>query len=87
MDGEEIQEALDRLGFCVGTGAACTQASKSPSRALMSMGIASEDIFSAIRFSMGPRETPEGLAELTQCLQEWIPRLRQGEFPKRAESC
>jgi len=85
MDGEEIQDALDRLGICVGTGAACAQRTKTPSRALRAMGVSSRDLFGAIRFSLGPLESAEELGEVVQCLEHWIPRLREGEFPKRAE--
>jgi len=84
MDGEEIQDALDRLGVCVGTGAACAQRNKTPSRSLKAMGVSSRDIFGAIRFSLGPHENKEELAEVIHCLEQWIPKLREGEFPKRA---
>lgn len=87
MDGEEIQDALDRLGICVGTGAACAQRTKTPSRTLRAMGVSSRDLFGAIRFSLGPLESPEELGEVIQCLEHWIPRLREGEFPKREEPC
>ena len=70
----------------MGTGAACASVSGKPSPTLLSMGYSSAEIGGSIRFSMGPNEAEDTVIRLATTLREWIPKLRKGEFPPRADS-
>ena len=87
VEGDDLQEALYRLGFCVGTGAACNSHNKKPAPSLLEMGFSPSEIAGSCRISLEPGECPEAIEQLGMCLAEWIPRLRKGEFPKRPTSC
>jgi cysteine desulfurase len=62
IDGETLVGKLDRAGFAVASGAACSSARPEPSHVLMAMGVAPELARGAVRVSLG-RETTEQQAE------------------------
>jgi cysteine desulfurase len=51
------QKQLDRLGFSVGTGAACSTHSQQPSLGLMALGLSQEETHRVIRISSGWENT------------------------------
>lgn len=52
-EGESLLIALDRKGFCVSTGSACSAGALGASHVLMALGIDVQTAQSAIRFSFG----------------------------------
>lgn len=58
IDGETLVGKLDRAGFAVASGAACSSAKVEPSPVLMAMGVVPELARGAVRVSLG-RETTE----------------------------
>lgn len=53
IDGETLVGRLDRAGFAVASGAACSSANPEPSHVLQAMGIAPELARGAVRLSLG----------------------------------
>lgn len=66
--------ALDKLGFAVASGSACSSASSEPSHVLLAMGIDPDLARGAIRVSFNTDNTKtqveEFLTALTQALQD-----------------
>jgi len=53
IDGETLVGKLDRAGFAVASGSACSSANPEPSRTLLAMGVAPELARAAVRVSVG----------------------------------
>jgi cysteine desulfurase len=53
IDGETLVGKLDRAGFAVAAGAACSSANPEPSRVLLAMGVPSALARGAVRVSLG----------------------------------
>ena len=77
IEGETLVMALDRKGFAVASGSACSSDSTEPSHVLMAMGIASDLARGAIRVSFGANNTTEQLNAFLTVLQSEVQRLRQ----------
>ena len=54
VDGEAIVTELDRRGFAVASGSACTASTLEPSHVLAAMGLAHDVARATIRISLGP---------------------------------
>ncbi len=77
IDGETLVMALDRAGFAVASGSACSSDSAEPSPVLLAMGVERELARCAVRISLG-RENEMGQVErFLQVLQEEIFRLKR----------
>jgi cysteine desulfurase len=75
IDGETLVGKLDRAGFAVASGAACSSASPEPSHVLMAMGVTPELARGAVRVSLG-RETTEGeIRDFLSALTETVFQL------------
>lgn len=59
---------LDRLGFAVSTGSACSSGREEPSHVLRAMGISSDDAGRALRFSAGWETTQDDWRALLQAI-------------------
>lgn len=77
IDGEALVIGLDRAGFAVGAGAACSSGSTEPSATLLAMGIAPEIGRGAVRFSLGAANTMQQVDEFLDALAGEITRLRR----------
>jgi cysteine desulfurase len=77
IEGETLVMALDRKGFAVASGSACSSDSTEPSHVLMAMGIAPDLARGAIRVSFGANNTTEQLNAFLTVLQSEVNRLRQ----------
>jgi cysteine desulfurase len=77
VDGQSLVVALDLKGIAVSTGSACSSGSLEPSHVLMAMGLASEWLRGALRFSLGCNNTPQEVDSLLQLLPSIVDRLRQ----------
>lgn len=57
LDGETLVAKLDRAGYAVASGAACSSANPEPSHVLLAMGVAQETARGAVRISLGEQNT------------------------------
>lgn len=76
LDGETLVARLDRAGYAVASGAACSSANPEPSRVLLAMGIAPDLARGAIRVSLGPQNTATELAGFLQALAATVSNLQ-----------
>ena len=76
IDGETLIIELDKLGFGVAAGAACSSANPEPSATLLAMGIAPESARGAVRFSLGAANTTHNVDAFLMALQGAVQRLR-----------
>jgi cysteine desulfurase len=82
-DGEEIVLSLDRAGFAVSTGAACSSGAVSPSHVLVAMGLAPDRVQGSIRVSLGRSTTAEHTASFARALRDAVESSRA---KKRSEA-
>lgn len=59
LDGETLVGQLDRAGYAVASGAACSSANPEASHVLRAMGVAPELARGAVRISLGAANTLE----------------------------
>jgi cysteine desulfurase len=77
IDGETLVIELDKAGFAVASGAACSSTSPEPSATLLAMGIAPELARGAIRVSFGAQNTAGEVEDFLQVLGATVSRLRR----------
>ena len=77
IDGETLVAKLDRAGFAVASGAACSSASPEPSHALVAMGVESELARGALRVSLGRDTTEQLVRDFLLALAETVFQLRR----------
>lgn len=77
IDGETLVSQLDRAGYAVASGAACSSASPEPSHVLRAMGVAPEMARGAVRISLGAGNSAEQMEGLVVTLQSTVARLRK----------
>lgn len=77
IEGETLVMALDRQGFAVASGSACSSDSTEPSHVLLSMGVNPDLARGAIRVSLGQDNQPEQVAAFLQTLARELTRLRK----------
>lgn len=77
IDGETLVIELDKAGFAVAAGAACSSASTEPSATLLAMGVAPDVARGAVRFSLGAANTPQQVEEFLGVLAATVTRLRR----------
>lgn len=74
--GETLVIGLDKAGFAVAPGAACSSANPEPSATLIAMGVDPELALGAVRFSLGAGNTQPQIDEFLQALKSVVTRLR-----------
>ena len=77
IEGETLVVALDRKGYAVASGSACSSDSTEPSAVLLAMGVQEELARGAVRLSLGQQNTAQQVADFLQQLQQEITRLKQ----------
>ena len=77
IDGEALVIELDKLGYAVAAGAACSSTSSEPSATLLAMGVAPAVARGAVRFSLGAGNTAEQVDGFLTALAAVAQRLRQ----------
>ena len=77
IEGETLVVALDRKGFAVASGSACSSDSTEPSAVLLAMGVQEELARGAVRVSLGTQNSAKQVAEFLQHLQQETLRLKQ----------
>jgi len=74
--GETLVIELDKAGYAVAPGAACSSASPEPSATLLAMGVDPEIARGAVRFSLGAGNTPQQVDDFLRALKAVVNRLR-----------
>ena len=76
IDGETLVGTLDRAGFAVASGSACSSASPEPSRTLTAMGVPPEQARGAVRVSTGAMTTMQDVDDFCSALAQVADQLR-----------
>ena len=76
IHGETLVIELDKAGYAVGSGAACSSTDNAPSGTLLAMGVEADLARGAVRFSLGAANTAEQVDGFLQALAGVIQRLR-----------
>jgi cysteine desulfurase len=76
ITGETLMVELDKAGYAVAPGAACSSANPEPSATLLAMGIDPERARGAVRFSLGAGNTPQQVDDFLRALKAVGIRLR-----------
>jgi len=77
IDGETLVGKLDRAGFAVASGSACSSVNPEPSHVLMAMGVAPEVARGAVRVSLGRETTEQEARDFLLALAETAFQLRR----------
>lgn len=77
IDGEALVIELDKAGYAVAAGAACSSTSSEPSATLLAMGVAPAVARGAVRFSLGAGNTAEQVDGFLTALVVVAQRLRR----------
>jgi cysteine desulfurase len=77
IEGETLVIELDKAGFAVASGAACSSTSTEPSATLLAMGVAPALARGAVRFSLGKDNAPAQVADFLRALEGALTRLKR----------
>jgi cysteine desulfurase len=77
IEGETLVVALDRKGYAVASGSACSSDSTEPSAVLLAMGVQEDVARGAVRVSLGTQNSAQQVADFLHHLQQEIIRLKQ----------
>jgi cysteine desulfurase len=77
MDGETLVGKLDRAGYAVASGAACSSANPEPSHVLTSMGVATGLARGAVRVSLGDANTEAQVKDFLAALEATVGQLQR----------
>jgi cysteine desulfurase len=76
IDGETLIIELDKMGFGVAAGAACSSTNPEPSATLTAMGVVPEIARGAVRFSLGVANTASDVDAFLVALNSVVQRFR-----------
>src|SRR5574343_777758 len=76
IDGETLVGKLDREGYAVASGAACSSTNPEPSHVLQAMGVAPEFARGAVRVSLGLANSETEIEQFLNALQVTVGRLQ-----------
>jgi cysteine desulfurase len=76
IEGETLVTALDKAGFAVASGSACSSDSTEPSHVLLAMGIDPDLARGAVRVSFGANNTQQEVEKFLVALQSTISQLK-----------
>lgn len=76
IEGETLVTALDKAGFAVASGSACSSDSNEPSHVLLAMGIEPDLARGAVRVSLSESNTSEEITQFLAALQQQVQRLK-----------
>lgn len=74
--GETLVIELDKAGYAVAPGAACSSANPEPSATLLAMGVEPELALGAVRFSLGAGNTAQQVDDFLTALRAVVRRLK-----------
>jgi cysteine desulfurase len=76
MDGETLVTALDKKGFAVASGSACSSDSDKPSHVLLAMGVEEDLARGAVRVSFSASNTIEQVHHFLTAIESELKRLK-----------
>jgi cysteine desulfurase len=76
IDGETLVSKLDRAGFAVASGAACSSTDPEPSHVLRAMNIPADIARGAVRVSLGQGNTQQHIQDFLTALQSVVAQLK-----------
>jgi cysteine desulfurase len=76
LDGETLVGKLDRAGFAIASGAACSSANLEPSHVLLAMGVEPALARGAVRVSLGAETTSAEVTAFLQALSVTVKNLQ-----------
>lgn len=76
VEGETLVTALDKAGFAVASGSACSSDSTEPSHVLLAMGIDEELAKGAVRVSLNASNTAQQIDAFLATLSQEVERLK-----------
>lgn len=74
--GDALVARLDRHGFALASGSACSSADPGPSATLSAMGVDASLAICAVRLSLGPENTIDEVARFLQALSRSLEELK-----------
>ena len=77
IDGSTLLTALDRKGFAIASGSACSSNNSEPSHVLLSMGVDLDLAQGALRVSLGVETTENEINDFIETLKNEVNRLKQ----------
>jgi len=77
IDGETLVGKLDRAGYAVASGSACSSVQPEPSHVLRAMGVAEELARGAVRISLGSDHSAAQIADFLNVLGATVFKLRR----------
>lgn len=77
IEGETLVMALDRKGYAIASGSACSSDSTEPSHVLLAMGVEPEFARGAVRVSLGAGNTAAQVEAFLQALKNELLRLKR----------
>ena len=77
IDGNTLLTALDRKGFALASGSACSSNNNEPSHVLMAMGVSEEIAQGALRISLGIKSKKTEVDTFLIALKSELDRLKQ----------
>ena len=77
IEGETLLMALDRKGFAVASGSACSSDSTEPSHVLLSMGVDEDLARGSVRVSLANSNTSQQIEDFLLVLENELSRLRR----------
>jgi cysteine desulfurase len=77
IEGETLVTALDKAGFAVASGSACSSNSTEPSHVLLAMGVDPDIARGAVRVSFGAENTIVQVEAFLKALAQEVDRLKQ----------
>ncbi|MGB4672411.1 MAG: cysteine desulfurase family protein [Azovibrio sp.] len=76
LDGETLVGKLDRAGFAVASGSACSSAHPEPSHVLQAMGVSGQLSRGAVRVSLGAETSEENIDQFLEALASTVVGLK-----------
>lgn len=76
-DGETLVAYLDKEGYAVATGSACTASNDKPSHVLLAIGCSTEAATSSLRITIGRPTTKTELQGFVKALVKIVPRVQE----------
>lgn len=77
IDGESLVIEMNKAGFSVASGSACSSTSTDPSSTLLAMGVEDDLARGAIRVSLGADNTEQQVGEFLTAMTQVVGRLRR----------
>ena len=77
IEGETLVTALDKAGFAVASGSACSSDSTEPSHVLLAMGVETDLARGAVRVTLGASNTKQQIDAFLVALATEVKRLAQ----------